>query len=70
MKKKILEEKYCVILYFQGDQFYLDQNLNTTKGAIEMKKEIADNVAIREYNKLQKFNMLDTYKICVKKVEV
>ena len=67
MKKKPLEEKYCVILYFNGDQFYLDQNLNTSKGLIELKKEVAEDVAVREYNKLKR---VDTNcKIAVKKVE-
>lgn len=68
MKKKIQEEKYCVILYFNGDQFYLDQNLNTNKGLIELKKEVAEDVAIREYNKLRRFNTPDC-KIAVKKIE-
>lgn len=69
MKKKTLEEKYCVILYFNGDQFYLDQNLNTSKGLIELKKEVADDVAVREYNRLKKFDAKDC-RIAVKKVEV
>lgn len=69
MKKKVLEEKYCVILYFQGDQFYLDQNLNTTKGVIELKKEVAEDVALREYNKLRRFNLSNDYKVAIKKVE-
>ena len=68
MKKKVLEEKYCVILYFQGDQFYLDQNLNTTKGIVEMKKEQAEDVALREYNKLRRFNVSGDIKVAVKKV--
>lgn len=67
MKKKPLEEKYCVILYFNGDQFYLDQNLNTSKGLIELKKEVAEDVAVREYNKLKRFDT--NCKIAVKKVE-
>ena len=68
MKKKMLEEKYCVILYFQGDQFYLDQNLNTTNGIIEMKKEVAEDVAIREYDKLRRFKITDNYEVCIRKV--
>ena len=66
MKKKIQEEKYSVILYFQGDQFYLDQNLNTSKGVIELRKEIAEDVAVREYNKLKRFDA--NCKIAVKKI--
>lgn len=68
MKKKIQEEKYCVILFFQGDQLYLDQNLNTSKGLIELKKEVAEDVALREYNKLKKYDLREC-KIAVKKVE-
>lgn len=68
MKKKILEEKYYVVLYFQGDQFYLDQNLNTTKGIIEMKKEQAEDVALREYNKLRRLNVSGDIRVAVKKV--
>lgn len=68
MKKKITEEKYYVELYFQGDQFYLDLNLNTTKGIVEMKKEQAEDVALREYNKLRRLNVSGDIRVAVKKV--
>ena len=68
MKKKIIEEKYYVELYFQGDQFYLDLNLNTTKGIVEMKKEQAEDVALREYNKLRRLNVSGDIRVAVKKV--
>ena len=66
MKKKQQEEMYCVVLYFQGDQYYIDQNLNTNKGIIELRKEVAEDVAVREYNKLRRFDA--NCKIAVKKI--